>query len=154
MGKLRKKEIDKIQCQPVKQNAQYVEVQARQIKERLEKDGIESFVPDAEVAMVMSIKGYTVTKEFYDGNGNLKKVETTYIPPNHQAAIAFLKTFSPEKYGQMVDIHSNIFMGNNVISPQMMEADIQRIERFVGSFANSGTKQVESHEVSPSPLPP
>jgi hypothetical protein len=137
--------MEKVQQKLAKQNAEYVFVQAQAIKERLDEEGIEAFVPDAEVALLMAIKGYSVAKGFYnrtaDGDMELKRMETCYVQPNYQAAVLFLKTFAAEKYGKMAEVANNIY---NVVSTQVSDADLARMSRIAGSLLDTGIKQIES----------
>ena len=141
---------NKMRCRPLKQNIEHV--QFNEIKARLERDGIESFVPDAERALLMSIRGYRTAKCIYNGDGVLQRMTEEYVGPNYQAALVFLKTFCAEKYGNMSDARNNFFVGNNVFSPQFADADVERIKRVAGSLLE--IKAIESHEGSPSPTPP
>lgn len=131
-------DMHKQQRELAKRDAQYIYVQADEIRRRLETYGIKDFVPDVEVALLMAIKGFNVAKCFYDGQGNMKSMETCYVPPNVHAAMVFLKTFCPEKYGQLDQSEKTVFV-NNFISPKVAAADLDRISRVAGNLLTSKT---------------
>jgi len=95
---------------------------------QLKEEGIKSFIPQAEIALLRCMLGHKIAKTEYNSDGSVKKIVTEEVSPDADACLTFLQTMAPEEYKKFA---AQATAGANLNPSQEV---IDRLSRTAGKF--------------------